>query len=481
MPYVRRRGNQLALVHGVRDPETKKVEQQILFTIYSKGEALEVLGRGSPDGARRFEALVQEQYADLRFDWKKIRGAIEAELGFLPDLYPYREERLKRRFKESLLTFARELLVADPQVLPGAATLVEEHAGALRYVTDLIAWRLAECTKKSEPLATDNPFHWRFALQRCEVPMEAEEDAAALYEKGRLDEAEAAFLVLTDCFPGYAEGWNYLGLIAEERGKLEEAIACFEKTAELGRKLFPKKIARRRYWSELATRPYIRGLRNLAGALNRAGRCEDSLRVCDRLEKECDETHAAAAFRAAAYLNLGLWQLAAEAAGVVLGLWPEENLLVAFARFELGEHEEALAAFLHAALNQPRAVRLVVGDRSSKPKTGLEAMDHNAGVALFHATAIYRGRSSRALKWFRGVLHDPRVAALLDEADRLEKQRHEEHRSGRREAFDRLQEMHKYAFAREKALALSDLGAAASDEAPGRRRTPSAPPDHMLN
>jgi hypothetical protein len=39
MAFVRRRGNQLAIVRGIRSPETKKVEQEILFTIFSRGEA----------------------------------------------------------------------------------------------------------------------------------------------------------------------------------------------------------------------------------------------------------------------------------------------------------------------------------------------------------------------------------------------------------------------------------------------------------
>ena len=45
MAYVRRRGNQLAIVQGERDPQTRKVQQRILFTLYSKPEALEALGK----------------------------------------------------------------------------------------------------------------------------------------------------------------------------------------------------------------------------------------------------------------------------------------------------------------------------------------------------------------------------------------------------------------------------------------------------
>lgn len=53
MAYVRARGDQLTIVQGEREPETGKVEQRILFTLYSKAEALEALDRGDEHGAER--------------------------------------------------------------------------------------------------------------------------------------------------------------------------------------------------------------------------------------------------------------------------------------------------------------------------------------------------------------------------------------------------------------------------------------------
>jgi hypothetical protein len=111
--------------------------------------------------------------------------------------------------------------------------------------------------------------------------MDVEELAAGLWEKRDLDRAEAAFRLMVDCFEGYAEGHNYLGLIALERDGLDEAIDRFRRTAELGRRLFPRRIARADYWRDIETQPYMRGLRNSL-ALNRAGRWEEALAVCDR-------------------------------------------------------------------------------------------------------------------------------------------------------------------------------------------------------
>ena len=61
-----------------------------------------------------------------------------------------------------------------------------------------------------------------------------------------------------------ADGYNTRGLVAYDQRKLADAVALFEKTIEVGRTLFPRRFARKRYWKDLETRPYIRGLRNLA-------------------------------------------------------------------------------------------------------------------------------------------------------------------------------------------------------------------------
>jgi tetratricopeptide (TPR) repeat protein len=101
----------------------------------------------------------------------------------------------------------------------------------------------------------DNPFYRRFALQGRDVPPDTEEHAAGLYERREHQRAAAVFRLLVDCFDGYAEGYNYLGLIALSQRQLDEAIEHFRKTIELGRKRFPARIGKKRYWSDHATRP----------------------------------------------------------------------------------------------------------------------------------------------------------------------------------------------------------------------------------
>ena len=69
---------------------------------------------------------------------------------------------------------------------------------------------------------TDNQFYWRNLLQGNKVPPEAEEHAADYYHRGEYDRAQAVFKLLIECFKDYAEGYNYLGLIALAQAKLDK-------------------------------------------------------------------------------------------------------------------------------------------------------------------------------------------------------------------------------------------------------------------
>ena len=458
MPYVRTRGNQLAIVHGEREPVTGKVRQRILFTVYSRAEALEILGRGSAGGPSRFQGLLRGQFPELKFNWHRIQLDIESRLAALPEQYEYARERLRLRFREGLCAFTRALIQADPQELLPAARLIDEHRHELEYLADLIHWRLKLRDQKPSEWNEDNPFYWRFALQGREVPPDTEEHAAGFYERKEYDKAHAVFRLLIECFGEWAEGHNYLGLIAYERNKLEEAAAHFEKTVELGRKLFPARLARKWYWRDIHTRPYMRGLMNLARTLNEQGRYEEALRLCARLEDECGDELASADFRSSILLNTGQWKPAAETAQRAGGdANPFAGFSEALARFELGEAEEALVLFLGAALRYPRAARILLRLRSPPPKSADEARDHNAGVSLsrgLHAYLTQQSRRSRS--FFTNLMKDTRVVRLLEEsASAARKWSHD--RDAGRAAFDRLKLVRSQAFARSEARKLRDL------------------------
>ena len=375
----------------------------------------------------------------------------------LPERYAYRPERLRGRFRADLCAFARQLMLADPQDLMSAAHLIQEHHHELEYLADLIHWRLKLRDQKESEWNADNPFYWRFALQGRDVPSDTEEHAAGFYERGEYERAEAVFRLLVDCFDGYAEGYNYLGLIALEQRKLDEALALFQKTVELGRKLFPARVSKKRYWRDHATRPYMRGLRNSVLTLNEAGRFDEAMALCDRLDDECGDEITTAWHRAVIYLNTGKWQQAAEAAQRLTGLYPEANLIAGFALYELGRIDQVLSAFLHGALNHPYGARMLLGERTPAPKSSDQARDHNTGVSLRRALHAYLDGQSRASKrFFRALVREPRVVGLLDEIVAVVQRRTAQHPTGEREAFDRMTLMHSPEFAQLQAHKLRD-------------------------
>lgn len=439
----------------VQKPETKKVEQRILFTIYSKAEAQQILGRSNGNHAAQFQQLLENQYPDVRFNWRKLNDGILTNIQVLPDLYQYKETRLRSRFRGDLCAFARQLMLTDPQDSTAASHLIEEHVVELEYLAQLIHWRLDLRKQEPNEWNVDNPFYWRFTLQGPRVPPDIEEEVAAFYKKGDYDRASVLFRLLIECFEDYAEGYNYLGLMALDQNKLEEAIGHFQKTIDTGQKHFPKKISRKRYWNDLSTRPYMRGLRNLTIALNRSGRYEDALTLCDRLEKECMDEISATAFRATIYLNLGHYHQAADSALKIKDFDSSEGLIAGFAVYELGRTEDALALFIHGALNYPRAARVILGIRTDPPQGSEEACDHNTGIDVCKDLDAYlQKQGQRTRRFFKGMVKNGKVEALLNEMDLVIRRWREQHSTGKREAFDRMTRMQRPEFARQKAQEL---------------------------
>ncbi len=457
MAYVRARGRQVLIVHGERAPGSGKVAQRILFTIYSKAEAQEALDdlAGDHDGGRLGD-LLSSAHPTLTFNWKRIARDVRKLRDVLPDDYDVRQERVRQNFRGGLYDFARQLMVADPQDLQTSAELIQEHRRELSFLSELIAWRTSQAKQETNESSADTRFYWRFERAARQVPLDMEEWAADLWEKRDLDRAETAFRVMVTCFDDYAEGHNYLGLIALEREHVADAVASFERTVELGRRLIPARMARRDWWSDHRTRPYMRGLGNLALALNRSGRWDEALAVCDRLEKECDGRITAMAHRSSVYLNTGRWAEAAGAARHLEHIDPDCGFLAALAHFETGRRREALAAFVHAALHSPRAARMLVATPTRRaPGSRQEVLDHNAGVETRRDLHAYlRDRRRPALRFFADVMERKSVVSLLAEMEQVVERRGTER--GTREAFDRMTLMHGIEFARERAQALAD-------------------------
>lgn len=417
MAYVRKKGNQVAIVHGERDPETGEVVQTTLFTFFSKAEAYRALGRGGKDQSHYFQHLLEEEHPAITFDWKAIHKGLTENLDTLPDLAEYREHRLVANFKDSLHAFTREIVQTNPQWLAASAKLLNEYKAQLEFLRDVIDLKLQFVDPEEHEFNSDNEFYWRQSMRGWGINSEVGELASELYRSGNHEAAHGAFCLLVESFPNYAEGHNYLGLIALDRGDFDTATEHFRNTIKIGRKMFPKRIPRDMYWNDLKTRPYIRGLRNLALTLVRTGSFDEALTICDILEGECNDRITADCHRAAIFLNTGKWSLAEDCATRMCSISTMEAAIAAFSQYEQGKELDARTNFLFAAFNNPLGIDILVNGRSRKPKEYREAQDYNSGVELRDVISSYLSSRPKKFKtFFTALLSNPKVQEYRDEA-----------------------------------------------------------------
>lgn len=454
MPYVRSHGNQVAIVHGGRDKSTGKVQQRTLFTLYSKLEATAAIGDSNPEDARYFRQVLEDANPEIKFEWDHLAGEIREKMEALPDLYPLRQVRTHDTFQKAMDGFVRQLILTDPcSSVNGRATL-KEYANDLDVLAKLINTRLEQRDWNSgleeSPFDLHDPFCWRYEVQDARVPDDVEESAEEHYRSGRYDEAKRMFNLLVRCFPTYAEGFNYLGLIALDERNPKEAVDYFRTTIKVGRKFFPRRIAKANYWSDISTRPYMRGLMNLALALVQAERYKEALQMCDQLDRECGPKGeaAASAYRASAHLNLHNWQESLDAALQIMSFSPGEGFVAAYALFELQRYSEAIEMFLHAALNSPHTACLLLDRKKPKPQNSAEIEDHNSGLHLCHSLPRFFAMQSRqSRKFFRKFAESVTVKKLLDEAHECTRNHYDQAKTSR-ESFDRWHQLRERSFAK---------------------------------
>lgn len=447
MPYVRTRGNQIAIVHGARHPETRQVEQQVLFVLYSQDEAREAISDLGESGRQELRYRLQYTHPNLRFDWPHLRREIEARLDDLPATASSTQERAGTALQEDMLRFAKRLALTQPLESGAATQVLAERREALEVLNDWITLRL----EALDDLAVDPEgpprFRWETGLREGEVPLDLEELAQEAYNEGDDGQARSRFDFLVQVFPGYAEGWNYLGLIALRARRYGEAIAHFEKTVEVGRRALPKRVARRDWWSRHETRPYMRGLRNLAHALQLAGRYDEAIALATHLQTECDDDIEAAAYLACAYLCRGEWAAARKAALDIRLLFPLESVIAAFAALEQGLRQDAATDFMHAMINSPCGVAVLLGVKAMRPEGYLEIEAHNAGVTMLQTLrgylAAWRPADRRfALRLWEATAEARAELAALAAAPRAEGEQE------RRAAYDREKALRSVGFAR---------------------------------
>lgn len=449
-PYVRTHGNQIALVHGARDKASGKVQQRILFKLYSKIEAKAAIGEHeNPQHARYFRQIIEGANPDLKFDWDDLGKQIQQKMEELPDIYPVQRERSANMFRAAMDDFVKQLVVADPSQTKAAKETLDEIANDLKTVRSLIEHRLTSAAlanrpNQTSPFGDHDPFCWRNEIQGNDVPPDIEGLSIALKEAHRFEEAKQLLSLLIRCFPDYAEGFNRLGIIKLAEGEPKEAVELFKTTVKVSRNRFPRRIPKSNYWLDIETRPFIRGLMNLALALNQAEKYKETLEVCDRLEKECGDAGKVSAIvhRAAAYLNLSRWQEAYDQAISVIDESADEGFVAGFAAFELGRKQEALELFLYATAHSPHSAGMLIDAPVGKPESHSEVDDHNAGIELSSSLRrFFHKQPVSSQKFFKRLKDNASMKSFVKEVIECTRAHSNLRGEGHRRNFDRWQQL----------------------------------------
>lgn len=448
MAFVRKHGNQLALVHGERDAKNGVVRQRVLFSFYSRAEAKAAIGEGGEQDKHYFQYLLRSSYPRIKFNWEAIYGEIKANIDHLPELYPRSVERLMEPFEDSLDSFARLLIPSEIFMNPSALEVLDRSKDDLIALKEILEFRLRalessrSSNKEMKELLNDR-FAWHYLVKQSRVPGDIEEWAEQFYLEQNYEKARRIFKLLVRCFENYADGYNYLGLIAYETHQLRDAVAYFEKTVEVGRTLFGKRLPKKDYWYVLETRPFVRGLRNLALSLIRLEEFSRALEVCDKLDKTCGDKFYADSYRASVYLNQRAWQKSLDHC-LDLEYASLDAFVAAFACFELGKYQLACEHFLYAAFNNAFSARnLIEVSYKKKPKSYSEVLDQNSGVYSKMLIDRYLSSAKSALKYFSSLLSFDVVQDVFKQIDGLEGKTREEH-----DSFKKLHELKSQSYSR---------------------------------
>lgn len=424
MIEARARGGTLELVAAVRSPKTGRHRKTVLYVLRTRAEAEAVLETEPQGRGEIFRMLLELAWPQVVIDWEALRAAIRERLPKLAESAETSGVSAARSFREELDRVFRRVACADPTLPCSGFDLIEDHHETLVELRDLLNDRLQALDRglhtwrPEEPSATTrDPFGWRHALQPALPPPDIEEGVGGLHESGKTFVAERRLRVLTRCFELYGEGHNMLGLIALERRDREPAIEHFQTAVELGRQSFPDSEDARPVWTNLDARTYLRALKNLALTQLEDQRFGDCLKTCRRLERDDEDGGdgvTTTAVRAAVALNRGQWSRARALAETVAALDPLSSLLSSFASHAMGQWREAGQGLLHACLNQPRAVRVILGFKDSAPKTYDEAAEFQRGMHERRCLQTFLGRwprSSRAQ--YREIVDSAAVRELI--------------------------------------------------------------------
>jgi tetratricopeptide (TPR) repeat protein len=274
MPFVRRKKNQLLVVHNTRTPEGK-VKQQVLHTFPSPADLEETLTRGWSAWCKD----MKWRFPEPRWNWTwlqiQLREALEQWVSEEPSgALARRESRLSKVLDELNTTLGR-LSRARPE----DTRALERLDPALRQVREKLGRVLDPPTGPTAAVPANG--HVLDAGDKEEADMEFDEGMEHWWDGDRTA-ACRYFRKAVKIDPLHSEANNHLGIYLMESGRFKDAEQHFERAIEGG-----ERNIRREHglvaWGWLENRPYLRALGNLALLRRRQKRYQEALDIWERL------------------------------------------------------------------------------------------------------------------------------------------------------------------------------------------------------
>ena len=103
-----------------------------------------------------------------------------------------------------------------------------------------------------------------------------------LLEQGNEEEAGRYFFQSIEIDPSYADGYTHLGNIAWRKGDWKQAESLYHRAVEEAEPEV-KDITKGSFWSNLETRPYMRGMHGLGLTAWKQNSFEDAIEIFKRM------------------------------------------------------------------------------------------------------------------------------------------------------------------------------------------------------
>ena len=283
MPFFIARGRRILLIQGFRNHDGG-VRHRRLHEFLTRTDLATTLNSGRWS---EFEAEVAAKHPDLQFDWPRLREQAEQFADGIPtpaardtDARTLELRKLIGRLRQSLNGLHLESGEGDRQVFMGAAYDLRE----MFYRESVQLHARLYPGEKSAREAVDilRPFYFR---DRDGATVD---EAERLFRDGHRKKAEKAFAQARLEDPLDPDVLNSEGICRMEEGELARAEALFREAADMARHQLPLK-RRILQWGPLEVRPYLRARYNLGLVLEQQGRLEEAVAVWEEWLSVCPQ------------------------------------------------------------------------------------------------------------------------------------------------------------------------------------------------